>query len=70
MDIEITMDDFMATPKPNKLILCVPRSLTLLSGFFFFSFFVYFIIFPPGSIIYKIFFMFLEIHGMIQVNAV
>ena len=69
MDIEVTMDDFMVTGKPNKIILCVPRSLTLLSCIFF-SFFVYFIIFPPGSIIYRIFFMFFKIHGMIQVNEV
>lgn len=69
MDIEITMEDFMVTAKSNKIILCVPRSLTLLSCFFF-SFFVYFVIFPPGSIVYKIFFMFLKIHGMNQVNAV
>ena len=38
--LEITMEDFMVTAKSNKIILCVPRSLTLLSCFFFLSLFI------------------------------
>lgn len=58
MDIEITVDDFVVTTKAKQNNYLCPQISDIPS--FFFSFFVYFIIFFPGSIIYKIFSMFLN----------